>query len=288
MIEPLTIVQNQLVSLSREAIAMAPQLVVALIVIALTFVVSLLVKKVVRYLTGRSKMRESLRTLLINISSIGIWMLGAMVAAIIAFPNLTPAKALAGLGIGSVAIGFAFKDIFENFLAGLIILLRREMRIGDFIECESLEGKVEEILIRETHIRQTDDQLVIVPNAVLFKNPLTIRTDTPLRRITIACGVAYDADLDESRSVIEGAIKDCDSVAAENKPIQVFLSGFGGSSMDFEVSWWTGSTPLEVRQSTDQVVGAIKRALDEAGIEIPFPHRTLTFNSPVPLATEAT
>lgn len=76
-----------------------------------------------------------------------------MAAAIVLLPNLTPTKMLAGLGIGSVAIGFAFKDIFENFLSGIIILLRREMRIGDFIECEGLEGEVENISVRETHIQ---------------------------------------------------------------------------------------------------------------------------------------
>ena len=93
------------------------------------------------------------RELLLNLAAIGVWIGGCLVAATIVFPNLTPAKALAGLGLGSVAIGFAFKDIFENFLAGLIILFRREMRLGDFIECEGLQGRVEKIAEIETRLK---------------------------------------------------------------------------------------------------------------------------------------
>ena len=92
--------------------------------------------------------------------------------------------------------------MFENFLAGSIILFRREMRIGDHIECGDIEGEVYHIAIRESHIRQTDGQLVIVPNSILFKNPVTIRTHKDLRRVTVMCGVAYDVDVDAARDVI--------------------------------------------------------------------------------------
>jgi small-conductance mechanosensitive channel len=210
-----------------------------------------------------------------------------MIAAVIAFPNLTPTKILAGLGIGSVAIGFAFKDIFENFLAGIIILLRREMRIDDFIECEGLAGKVENILVRETHIRQTDGQLVIVPNSLLFKNPLTIRTDLEQRRTTIICGIAYSEDVAQAREIITAAVRNCSSVLSEQRPVQVFAQEFADSSVNFEVTWWTGSKPLDIRRSRDEVVTAVKRALDDAGIEIPFPYRTLTFNEPLPLINQS-
>lgn len=208
-----------------------------------------------------------------------------MIAAIIAFPNLTPTKILAGLGIGSVAIGFAFKDIFENFLAGIIILLRREMRIDDFIECQGLEGKVEHILVRETHIRQTDGQLVIVPNSLLFKNPLTIRTDTEQRRTTVICGIAYSEDVAQARDIISEAVKACPTVFTNQHPVQIFAQAFADSAINFEVTWWTGSKPVDIRRSRDEVITAVKQALDDAGIEIPFPYRTLTFNEPLSIAT---
>ncbi|WP_342347861.1 mechanosensitive ion channel family protein, partial [uncultured Nitrospira sp.] len=211
---------------------------------------------------------------------IGIWIVGILIAAIIIFPSLTPGKILTGLGLGSIAIGFAFKDIFENFLAGILILLREPFQLGDFIECQELEGYVEEITIRDTHIRQTDGQRVVIPNSLLFKNPVTVRTDRDLRRVTIMCGIAYGEDVNTGREVIRHALEGLSTVNQE-KDIQIFAQGFGASSIDFEVTWWTGSRPVDIRKSKDKVVAAVKQALDSAGIEIPFPYRTLTFKEPL-------
>ncbi|PWQ99883.1 mechanosensitive ion channel family protein [Leucothrix pacifica] len=285
--EPISILLTQLRDMVRETIALLPQLMIAVLVMVLTYFAASLVRRLVRRIFRNSRLRASLVNLIVILSSMGVWVLGIMVAAIIAFPNLTPTKMLAGLGIGSVAIGFAFKDVFENFLAGIIILLRREMRINDYIECVGLEGKVENILVRETHVRQADGQLVIIPNSMLFKNPVTIRTDLDQRRTTIICGVAYGEDIEQSRSVIREAVLSCPSVASDSKPVQIFAQEFADSSINFEVTWWTGSKPLDIRQSRDEVIQSIKSALDQANIEIPFPYRTLTFNESLKIDTQS-
>jgi small-conductance mechanosensitive channel len=279
---------DQLREIGRSAIELTPQILVALVVLTLTALVSKIIKSGISNLMARTNLRQSLRELATLLASILTWVLGLMIAAVIVFPGLTPASILAGLGLGSVAIGFAFKDVFENFLAGIITLFRREMRIGDHIECLGIEGEVTHIAIRESHISRTDGQLVIVPNSMLFKNPVIIRTDKPKRRVTILCGVAYDVDVDEARSVIAGAVEKCETVEKDDKPNQVFAQEFASSSINFEVTWWTGSKPVEVRTSRDEVVANVKRALDEAGIEIPFPYRTLTFKQPLPIAHQET
>ncbi|WP_316014354.1 mechanosensitive ion channel family protein [Roseobacter sp. HKCCA0434] len=264
-----------------------PRIAAALLVILLTWGLVKIARFIVSRVTKRARMRRSLREVLMMITGIVIWLAGLLIACTIVFPSVTPGSALTTLGLGSVAIGFAFKDVFENFLAGLLILLREPFKIGDHIWTEEsgIEGFIEEITIRDTHIRQTDGQLAVVPNAELFQNPVVVRTDNELRRTTIICGVAYDEDVDESRAVILEAVKTVDSVRDDVKDVQVFAQAFGASSIDFEVTWWTGSRPVDIRASRDQVVAAVKRALDEAGIEIPYPYRTLTFkeNSPVPL-----
>ncbi|EBA11130.1 mechanosensitive ion channel family protein [Roseobacter sp. CCS2] len=285
--EPVQILTEQLQEIARGAVELLPQIVVAIVVIVSTALLSRLAKAMAGRVLKHTKIRQSLKELAQLLVSIFIWIMGLMIAAVIVFPGLTPASILAGLGIGSVAIGFAFKDVFENFLAGIIILFRREMRIGDHIECEDIEGKVAHIAIRESHIERTDGQLVIVPNSMLFKNPVVIRTDKPHRRVTIICGVAYDVDVDEARDVIRQAVVACDTVEQDNKPIQIFAQEFASSSINFEVTWWTGSTPVEVRTSKDQVVAGVKRALDDAGLEIPFPYRTLTFKEPLPVAPQS-
>lgn len=210
-----------------------------------------------------------------------IWTAGVVIALTVLFPSITPGKALTTLGLGSVAIGFAFKDTFKNFLAGILILLREPFAIGDYVECESVGGRIEAITIRDSRIRRTDGQLVVMPNHTLFQNPVTVRTDKDLRRTTIVCGVARSEDVDNARDVIRRAVEALDTVRSDIKDVQVVAQSFGDASIDFEVTWWTGSSPLDIRQSRDQVVAAVKRSLDEAGIEIPHPYRVITLAGPV-------
>ena len=154
------------------------------------------------------------------------------------------------------------------------------MRIDDYIECEGIEGRVKEITMRDTYIRKTNGELVIVPNGILYSNPLRVITDWDTRRITIVCGVAYDEDVDASREVIRKAVEGAKTVN-KDKPVQIFAKEFGASSIDFEISWWTKSKPVDERESKDEIVSVVKRALDDAGIEIPFPYRTMTFKEPL-------
>ncbi|MEO0702210.1 MAG: mechanosensitive ion channel family protein [Pseudomonadota bacterium] len=270
-------------ALADGVVALAPQLLIALIALLLTWAISVGMRYTIRRVGTRLNLRRNLVDVLILIAKTGIWVAGTLIALTIVFPTITPARALTTLGLGSVAVGLAFKDTFENFLAGILILLREPFAIGDFVECEGIEGQIEEITIRDTRIRRTDGQLVVMPNHTLFQNPVVVRTNRDVRRTTIICGVAYGEDVDAARAVIHDAVVAVDTVRDDVRDVQVFAHAFGSSSIDFEITWWTGSRPVDIRTSRDQVVAAVKRALDEAGIEIPFPYQTLTFKEPLPI-----
>ena len=274
---------DQLIFWIEGAVAAGPRLGVAILVLLVTALVAWIFRGLLDRVGRRARFRRNLVDVLKLMSNTTIWLLGILMALTVVFPTITPGKALTTLGLGSVAIGFAFKDTFENFLAGILILLREPFQMGDFIECEGAEGKIERITIRDTHIRQTDGQLVVVPNAQLFHNPVTVRTNQEVRRTSIVCGVAYGEDIDRARAVIYKAVREVDLVRDDVRDVQVFAMAFGASSIDFEITWWTGSLPVDIRRSRDKVVAAIKRALDEEGIEIPFPYRTLTFKEPLAL-----
>ena len=257
-----------------------PLLGVAFFVIIFTWILSLILTNLLSRSLSNSRIRKSLNELFVTLFKVIIWTSGILIAVTIIFPSLTAGKLLTALGLGSVAVGLAFKDIFENFFAGILIMLRKPMRIGDYIECEGIQGKVEIISIRETYLRQTDDQLVLVPNSFLFKNPLLILTDQELRRFDIVVGIAYDEDVSVAQSVIENAVSSL-NIVNDEKPVEVYAREFNSSSIDFTVRWWAESTPLGMHQSKDQVVTTIKEALDKENIEIPFPYRTLTFKEPL-------
>ncbi|MEL6467125.1 MAG: mechanosensitive ion channel family protein [Pseudomonadota bacterium] len=261
-----------------------PNIVFALLFLVLVWAIVALASWIVRRVTRN--LRSNLRDVAVLLTRVALWTVGLLIAATIAFPTLSIANIFAAAGVGGLAIAFAARDTLENFFAGVNLLVRKTFDDGDYVECEGIEGQVEKITVRETWIRQTDGQLVVAPNKVFFQNPLTIRTNRDVRRTTVICGVAYGEDVDQSRKVIEDALAACDTVLSDNHPIQIFAQEFADSAINFEVTWWTRPKPVDIRRSRDQVVSAVKRALDDAGIEIPFPYRTLTFAEPLRTETQ--
>lgn len=261
-------------SLWEDLLSRSPLIAAGIIVLLLTSLAVRLFCSIVSRITRKSRLRTSLQDLVLQLLTIAIWTIGLLLAAVIVFPGLTPAKALTVLGLGSVAIGFAFKDIFENFFAGILILWKYPFDKGDFVECGSVVGRIEDITVRMTMIRQVDGQLAVVPNAMLFKSPVDVLTSRKSRRTTVVCGVSYDANLDEARSVLDQAVQACQTVR-KDEPIEIFAQDLADSSINFEVTWWTGSTPLEIRRSRDEVLRTVRAALSDAAIEIPFPQRTV-------------
>ena len=279
-------INREVMGMAEGLVASLPSLAIGLVIILLTWLVAKIAVRITARLAARGNLRESLRTLIATVTSVGVWIIGLMIAATIVLPGLEPAGLIAGLGIGTVAIGFAFQDIFENFLAGVLIMLRKNMEIGDLIEVEGVLGKVEHISLRETHIRQLSNELTIMPNSMLFKNPVQILTDAHVRRDELTVGVSYDTDLDHAMQVIKGALVGIEAIDDE-KPVSVFAWSYGASSVDFLVQWWSDARPRDRRETKSDVVRAIKRALDDAGIEIPFPYITHTFKEPVPVLRDA-
>jgi small conductance mechanosensitive channel len=274
--------REQVQAMATGFVAALPSIAIALLVLLVTWILARFAAKIADMLVGRTEIRPSLKSLIDTLVKLAIWLIGIMIAAIVVMPTLTPASLIAGLGIGAVAIGFAFQDIFENFLAGVLIMLREKMRIGDVIECEGIVGKVERITLRETHVRRLSGELTIVPNSMIFKNPVEILTDELKRRHEIVVGVSYDTNLDHAADVIRRSVEAVGGVDID-MGLDIFAQEFNSSSVDFLVRWWAGSTPRAGWESKDKVVRAIKAGLDAAEIEIPFPYVTHTFKERVPL-----
>jgi small conductance mechanosensitive channel len=191
-VEPLQILQAEIAGLIVAFIALIPNLIAAVLALVATWFAVRVLARVAARLLRRSRMRASLQRALVSLTRISLWIVGLLLVATLLLPNLTPTKLLAGLGLGSIAVGLAFKDIFENFLSGILILIRKPMQLGDDIECEGVSGRVEEITMRDTYLRKRSGELVMVPNSYLFKNPITVLTDLPKRRIALTVGLPYE------------------------------------------------------------------------------------------------
>ena len=184
------------------------------------------------------------------------------------------ADLIALLGLGSVAIGFAFQDIFKNFLSGILLLLQEPFSLGDQIIVGEYEGTVAEIALRSTQIRTYRGELVVVPNSIVFTSPVQVMTGRPQRRTDLAIGVDYNTPLPMAVSTLAQAAKSVEEIK-HSPSIEVDIVGFGDSSIDLVVRYWTNSEQKSVRRIKTQMMIALKQACDDADIGIPYPIRTI-------------
>ncbi|GAA0308261.1 mechanosensitive ion channel family protein [Psychrobacter aestuarii] len=261
--------------LGTDFIERTPYFVAALIVFAIFWLLSIVFKKVIHKLLGARSRHQNLVKVFQRVGGALILFIGVMVALVISIPGFTPAKLIGALGIGSVAIGFAFKDIFQNLLSGILLLLSEPFRIGDQIISGDYEGTVEDIKIRATTIKTYDGRQVVIPNSDLYTSALTVNTAYKQRRLQVGVGIGYDDDIEGAKAQIIQALEDSTSVSRIQKP-SVIATGFGDSSIDLMVRWFIDDgTQANKVASIHEVIVQIKSKLDAAGVNIPFPIRTL-------------
>lgn len=267
-------VQSRLIDLTGQGVTILPGLVFAVIVLLLTRTAANLVRRAMRKVANRTLNSLSLRSLLVQTSYASTWVVGILFACILAFPDLGLSDLIALLGLGSVAIGFAFQDIFKNFLAGVLLLLQEPFSLGDQIIVQDFEGTVEEIALRSTQIRTYQGELVVMPNSIVFTSPVQVMTGKPQRRTDLAIGVDYNTPLQLAVKTLFDAAKGVGEVAS-TPAIEVDITEFGDSSIDLVVRYWTLSEQKIVRRVKTQMMIALKQACDEAEISIPYPIRTV-------------
>lgn len=277
-------VRRTLADLWESFLSYLPILVVGLLVLLLTGLMARILTRLGARAFARSRMRGSLQALFVRFIRFGTWLMGLLVAAIIVFPNLTPTRALGGLGLASVAFGLIFKEFFENFFAGVLILWRFPFDAGDYIQCGEVEGQVVEISVRMTLIRQVSDELVLAPNKFLTANPVKVLTNPPKRRVLEVINVGYGGSVEEAAEAIRRATARCATVDKGHR-VEVLAKCLCPNSVDIELAWWTDPTPYDVRRSRGEVLAAVKRALEEAGVEMPTPYRTVVFKNPLAVRT---
>jgi len=257
-----------------------PYFVASIIVVLIFWFLSIVFKKIVHKLLGSRSRHQNLVKVFQRVGGALIFFIGFMIAMVIAVPGFTPAKLIGALGIGSVAIGFAFKDIFQNLLSGILLLISEPFRIGDQIISGEYEGTVEDIKIRATTIKTYDGRQVVIPNSDLYTSALTVNTAYKQRRLQVAVGIGYEDDIEAAKAEIIKALDKIESVSKKATP-SVIATGFGGSSIDLMVRWFIeDGTQAHKVASIHQVIVGIKDSLDAAGVNIPFPIRTIDLSDP--------
>ncbi len=253
-----------------------PNLGIAAVVFLLFLAGSWAAKRTVLRVFRRKK-HHDLGLLLGGFAKWALIVLGMLVVATIVFPSVNPASIISTLGIGSVAIGFAFKDILQNWLSGLLILYRQPFRPDDQIKSGEFEGTVERIDARATLIKTYDGQLVVIPNSDIYTRAVVVRTAYPKRRSEYDVGIGYGDDIARACEVILAALKDIPGIEKEPEP-EALPWALDSSTVNIKVRWWTDSRRSSVVAAQGRVIPAIKKALVDNGIDLPFPTQVMLFH----------
>jgi len=182
------------------------------------------------------------------------------------------------IGAAGLAIGLAFQGTLSNFAAGVMLLVFRPFRIGDFVAVAGIKGTVQEIDLFTTDLTTVDNRRLVVPNSKIFGEVIENFTHHDTRRVDVSVGVEYGADVDRTRAVLEAMVPSIPKVLQDPAP-QVFLAELGASSVAWQIRVWTRTDDFwDVHQAT---VRAAKAALEAAGLTIPFPQVDVHLDEPV-------
>lgn len=248
-----------------------PNLFYALIILVVFFLFYRLTARIMEGVLRRTRADPALQHIGLRLAKYVLLGLGLIMAA--SQLGFQVASLLAGLGVAGLAVGLAAQDTLANFIAGLTILWDRPFRIGDNVTIAGTFGQVMEIGLRSTRIRTVEHLDTILPNKDVIDQKIVNHTLHPSLRLGIPLGIAYKEDTREARRVLLAAVEGLPLIADEPAP-QVVVTALGDSSVDLELRVWL-KDPYRERQAFFETLERAKISLDEAGIEIPFPQRTL-------------
>jgi small conductance mechanosensitive channel len=187
-------------------------------------------------------------------------------AVTVVFPSVRPVNALGGIGIVSIAAGIAFQTVLGNMFAGIVILARDVFRVGDQIAVEDTAGTVTEINLTSTVVHTFDGRLVLIPNALVHSEIVTVQTGYEQVRSSIAVDIDDSADLDLAVRVAEQAMTQAPEVAADPAP-QALLHEVGSATVKMDLRFWSGARQMETRRAQHEVIRAVLASLRQAGVK---------------------
>ena len=259
-------------ALATRLIDFLPRLGAALIVLAVFWFGFGVVRRPLLATLKKMDIQEALRDLLVDrLCRYAVMLVGVVMAADQLGINV--GAALAGLGVAGIAIGFAAQDSVANMIAGILIFADKPFQVGDWIETEGQYGKVSEITLRTTRIRTSLNTYVVVPNKRIIDQILEDYSKHGALRVDVPLGIAYKENISAARKVLLDAVGRLDGFSAEHDP-DVVVTELGDSSVNLAVRVWVDSGDHS-RPTFFRVLETSKTALNEAGIEIPFPHLQL-------------
>ena len=274
---PLQTAWQQLMQMVKGTIELLPNIIIAIVVFILFWFIARFSRRIIKNITRRKQSRN-LGLVLARLSQGLIILLGAFIALAIIVPSFKPGDLVQLLGVSGVAVGFAFRDILQNFLAGILILITEPFTINDQIIFKDFEGTVENIQTRATTIRTYDGRRIVIPNAELFTNSVTVNTAFDKRRLQYDVGIGYGDDIGRAKKIILEVLRNTEDVL-QDPPPEALVVDLAASTINIRARWWI-SPPrrADALDTRDRVLTELNERLVAAGIDLPFPTQQILFH----------
>ena len=265
-----------------HTVRFAPRVVIALVLALLGWkLISFLCAAMSKAMAARN-VDPSLRPFLNSL--LGYLLKAALVVTLVSYLGIPTASFVAVLGAAGLAVGMALSGTLQNFAGGVVILMLRPIRVGEFVEVAGFLGKVEEITIFHTVLLSPDNRTIYIPNSSISNAAVTNFARQSTRRADLIFGIGYNDDIDAAKAILQRLVDADDRVLKEPAPL-IAVENLGESSVDILVRIWTKSSDLLATQQ--HLREAAKKAFDSAGVSIPFPQRDIHLIHPAdaPAAT---
>jgi small-conductance mechanosensitive channel len=255
-------------ALARQALALAgkvPVVIEAVVVLVLFWLGARLVRGSLRRVLARTSTEGHVDLVVARLAYVGVMALGIVTG--LGMLGVSVAALVTGLGLAGFALGFAFKDILGNFLAGIMLLFQRPFTLGDQVRIDSVEGTVENIRVRDTVLRAPDGTLAYLPNEKVFTATIVNVSSPSVRRAEVVVSVDSSADLALAVRTAADTLAGHEAALDEPAP-DVLVTALADGAVRLACRFWVDTTTRSFARAESDVTGALKAAMDEAGVAL--------------------
>ena len=242
------------------------------------------ISRLVKKLVSKQIEQDSIKSAIGKVTAVLVVSLGLFVALGVLNLGKALTSLLAGAGVVGLAIGLALQGTIANTFAGLVLSFRKKVKIGDWIETTGFSGEIMDISLKNFTIKEADNNIVIIPNTTILDNPMKNYSLTTRMRVFLDCGVGYGSDLEQVQQLTKEVIANTFDQIETPEDVEFYYTEFGDSSINYLCRFWIDAeSMLEKLKAKTKAIIEIKKAYDKAGINIPFPIRTLQFDNQLDL-----
>ncbi len=273
---------DALVGVARTAVASAPLVLLALLLIPVIWIAARYVRRLAEWLLHRQIASPMLLRVVSGLIVLPVYLLGIYIILQIAGLTSLALSMLGGAGVIGIVVGFAFRDIAENFLAGILLSVRQPFNQGDFISVSGQSGIVSSLNSRSTILVSLEGNHIVIPNAAVFKNVITNFSSAPRRREILNVGIGYDDSVVQAQEVIAKVLREHPAVVNDPAPM-VLVDALGAATVNLAIYFWFDGHQLSQLKVKSALYRLIKRALITEGISMPDEAREVVFPQGVPV-----